>query len=309
MVRLKRLARLLLTDRAAARDDLRVAGRLLVLRWNNRVSSRPVTGSCELDVNLTSYGPRIAMVHLTLESIAAGAERPRRLILWLDDEAALADLPRPLRRLQRRGLEIRQCENYGPHKKQYPYARDLADGRTHLVTADDDMLYPRTWLAGLATAVRSAPDLVHGYRAYRVAVDGDRIAPYGSWQLASDDRASFANFCTGVSGVVYPPRVLEALRDRGEEFRDVAPTADDVWAHATAVSAGVRSRQVETRARHFLTIPRSQVVSLFRTNVVDGANDLQIARSYGPDDVARVVADARSLAADPAGTPSPGSSR
>ena len=50
--------------------------------------------------------------------------------------------PESLRRLERRGLEVRLTQNYGPHTKYYPSLADaIADGLP-LVTADDDILYP-----------------------------------------------------------------------------------------------------------------------------------------------------------------------
>ncbi len=106
-------------------------------------------------MSLTSYGPRIATVWKTIESIGAGSVKPRRIILWLDDPAALADPPASLRRLQTRGgLEIRGCPDYGPHKKYFPYVTSILPEhptRT-LVTADDDVYYPATWLEELLAA-------------------------------------------------------------------------------------------------------------------------------------------------------------
>ncbi|MBX9919057.1 MAG: hypothetical protein K2Y33_04375 [Mycolicibacterium frederiksbergense] len=51
-------------------------------------------------------------------------------------------------------------------------------------------------------------------------------------------------FATGVSGVAYPPRLLETLRARGDEFADICPFADDFWLHYAAVATGVPIRQV-----------------------------------------------------------------
>ncbi len=71
-------------------------------------------------VSLTSYGTRIGRVAYAIESIAAGTARPRRLVLWLDDPTRFAARPAALRRLERRGLEVRLTENLGPHTKYFP---------------------------------------------------------------------------------------------------------------------------------------------------------------------------------------------
>ena len=112
-------------------------------------------------VSLTSYGKRIRTVCLAIESIARGSMLPSRLILWIDDIAVFDNLPSGIRRLRQRGLEVRFCRNYGPHKKYYPYLASVETIEAPLVTADDDLLYPRYWLKELVEAFRQCPDVVN----------------------------------------------------------------------------------------------------------------------------------------------------
>ena len=86
-------------------------------------------------VSLTTYGKRVQAVYLAIESIARGSALPSRLILWIDDPALYANLPPTLLRLKRRGLEIRYCKNFGPHKKYYPYVESQRAFNAPLVTA------------------------------------------------------------------------------------------------------------------------------------------------------------------------------
>ena len=83
----------------------------LWLRAANRWRAGSVLGSAPVAVSLTSHGDRIDDVALTVESIASGSVRPGRLVLWLDDAARFASLPASLRRLVRRGLEVRLTED------------------------------------------------------------------------------------------------------------------------------------------------------------------------------------------------------
>ena len=154
----------------------------------------------------------------TIETIGAGSIKPRRVILWLDDAAALADPPPSLKRLQARGLEIRGCLDYGPHKKYFPYVNEILTEQPErtLVTADDDVAYPANWLKDLLNAHR--PNQVTAFRA-RIRGDG----PYSTWPLCDTTEPSEAVFATGTSGVAYPPAVLRTLRDRGDEFARVCP--------------------------------------------------------------------------------------
>lgn len=225
---------------AAVSEILRLR---LRLRRVNQSSNSPVVGDADANVSLTSYGKRIATVWKTIESISAGSVKPRRVILWLDDPAALADPPASLKHLQARGLEIRGCPDYGPHKKYFPYVTDILPEhptRT-LVTADDDVYYPATWLEELLAAHN--PDQVTAFRA-RKRNDG----PYGQWPLCTTTEASETVFATGTSGVAYPQPVLQMLRDRGDAFMDVCPRADDFWLHYATIASGLKVGQVRSIA-------------------------------------------------------------
>ncbi len=261
------------------------------LRFANRFSLARVTGSGP-DVSLTSYGERLSTVHLAIESIARGEVKPRALYLWIDDPERLATLPRSLRRLQRRGLTIGRSDPYGPHTKYYPYLLQVAEPAAPLVTADDDIVYPRSWLEGLAAAAAAAPDQVHCYRAHRIRIEDGRIAPYLSWHPCLDTVTTSLNFPTGVSGVIYPPSVLRQAKAEGTAFLERCPAADDVWLHHCAVAAGAPARQVTPVQQHFPMIEGSQVVTLMSNNTYSGGNDGQIRRTYTASDVAVLVAAA-----------------
>lgn len=275
-----RWGRLVALPRSAAERDVRalivrhVFGRSSVLGDGPRVS-------------LTSFGWRLDTVHLAIESIGRGAQRPRALTLWLE-EPPTGRVRRRLRRLQRRGLRIRLTEGYGPHTKYYPELLVAGGTDEALVTADDDMVYPVGWLRQLAAAAVAEPDLIHCHRAHRVLASGESIAPYTEWSPVTDRVPRLGNLATGVSGVIYPPRVLRALADRGTAFRADSPTADDIWIHSTAVRAGVRTRQVADVPQLFPAVPGTQVWGLYAHNVVGGANDVQIRASYPPEAVAAI---------------------
>ncbi|TLH65811.1 hypothetical protein C1S79_16710 [Mycolicibacterium phocaicum] len=227
--------------------ELGTLGPRLLVR--NRRSVDPIVGTGAANVSLTSYGKRISTVWQTIETIGAGTVKPHRLILWLDDRDAYLDPPATLKRLQARGLEIRHCRDYGPHKKYFPYLNEIlpAEPDCTLVTADDDVYYPPGWLAELLAAHR--PGEVTAFRA-RIRSDG----PYRTWPMCTTTEASESVFATGVSGVAYPPELLGALRDRGEAFAEVCPRADDYWLHYAAVSTGIPIRQVRDVAAYFWPI-------------------------------------------------------
>ncbi|MBG6214551.1 MAG: hypothetical protein LH475_09490 [Cryobacterium sp.] len=287
--KLDRLFADLRRDPAALAQRAGIRARLASLRLTNRLSRRAVTGSGAVVVNLTSFGHRIDLVFYALETIAAGRVRPRRLILWLDDTTTVTHPPATLRRLQRRGLEIRSCPDFGPHKKQYPYA--LTGPTLPLVAADDDVLYPRTWLAELLEAAARHPLDITGQRAHTITFDGDRVAPYSEWVAARGTAASFRTLCTGVSGIYYPLGLLDALRAEGDAFLRVAPRADDLWVYSVGVRHGIRARQVGESQAEYPAIPGSQRGTLYRLNVTEGGNDAQFAACVGALERQRVLRD------------------
>jgi hypothetical protein len=253
----------------------------------NRFSRRPVTSPTGTAVVTgTTHGPRIARAHIAIEAIGRGRELPQRLILWLDDDDALADLPKPLRRLQARGLEVLRSENYGVHTKYYPYVASLPRHDRPVVTYDDDIFYPKHWLQRISAIGREVPELIVTYRSHVIEFLGENMAPYQSWMPNESEEPSLLNFGTAVSGQLLPPVILNELLAEGERFREVSPTADDIWVHATAVRLGVAVRQVSIIPMLFPFVPETQEQGLFVQNVFGGRNDAQIAASYGAAEVA-----------------------
>lgn len=276
----------------------RVAERL---RRRMATASTSLTGDAPLVVSLTTYGRRADDVSLTIESIGAGRVRPRRLILWVDDEEIFQALQTRLASQIDRGLEIILTKNYGPHTKYFPALSSvLAVEDQVLVTADDDILYPVNWLERLVRAHAKDPQAVHCFRAHNVRVSGREILSYTTWQpvvRTPKTRNSPRTFATGVSGVIYPRTVLEALSRAGDDFTTKTPAADDVWLHMIAVQAGVRVHQIGLTPKHFPITPGSQESRLMDGNVGGDGNDRQIQATYTPIVVERVLADSYDVGA------------
>lgn len=251
------------------------------LELRNRLSRRRTTSPAGTAVvTVTTHGERLERAYLALESIARGAERPARMILWLDEPSRFAALPASLRRLQRRGLEIRLAPSYKVHTKYYPYVTGHPDDDAPLVTADDDILYPPDWLADLVAAHHAFPGDIIAYRAHRMGVEGGRITPYATWTPARGRSASAAFFGTSVSGQLFPHDLQTLLRERGDAFRDVSADSDDIWIHSVAVDSGLRVRLATGIAQMFPFVPNTQQAGLYLTNYWGGANDVQVAASY-----------------------------
>jgi hypothetical protein len=262
------------------------------LKAVNDRSRRSVLGDSEVIVSLTTFGSRLDSVAYTIEAIGAGTARPRRMVLWLDDPQAYTNRPPSLRRLEARGLDVRLTENLGPHTKYFPVLESAVTSGLPVVTADDDILYPRSWLSDLLSAASEHPTVISCYRASVVALTADRsgVASYSDWPRCTDTETSTARFATGVSGVYYPPTMLRELRRRGTAFVDTCLKADDIWLHWVALRAAIPVRQIAVKPRHFPLIPGTQDQTLMAGNVAQGRNDDYIAGLYDAEDIAHLAA-------------------
>lgn len=278
-----------LPRRAARRAYLQL--RVERLKAANRHGTFRITAPGGPVVSLTSFGKRIDSVYLAIESIARGSTLPSELILWLDDETRYNSLPSTLERLARRGLTIKLSKNYGPHTKYYPYISSQHEFSLPLVTADDDIIYPRDWLHNLTGAFERNPGVVSCYRARVIEFRAGRMGPYREWALCHSTLPSFRNLLLGVSGVIYPPAFIVALKTAGSAFEQCCPKADDLWLHANALRAGFKVQQVGSEPVHFPFVPGSQESALHFSNIVSG-NDSQVAETYTAEDLQRIVEDA-----------------
>jgi len=262
----------------------KATGRLVIsrLKWHAQTEQPITDAKSKIYVSLTSFGQRITKVHLAIESIARGTTLPGRIVLWLDDENTLVNLPKPLVALKNRGLEIRLCENLKSFKKFYPALRDGVPEDWMFVTIDDDVIYPRWLLTRLSNFVKTTPkSLVSTVCiAYTMTQDQKHLAPMKSWRWVTENRSNCSHFAIGVGGVVYPPTLRNELIVRETAFLQCTPNADDIWINFVAAELGIGVAQMSKRRYVFPSIPGTQSEALSHTNVDQGQNDIQITATF-----------------------------
>lgn len=238
---------------------------------------RPNPLSALLIVSLTSFPPRFATLHLTLESLLNQTTAPDRVVLWI----ARGDLPRLPRRvseLEHRGLDIRACDDAGSYKKLIFALNEWPDA--FIATADDDLFYPPDWLESMVTeAAQEDAGVILCHRAHRVTVEGvGRLAAYDRWELdVQDARARSPStdiVPTTGAGVLYPPNSLSAEVTDRRRIEELCPTADDLWFYWMARRAGSKVRKVGPRFP-MIEWPSARVSSLWDANR-EGGNDRQV---------------------------------
>lgn len=231
-------------------------------------------------VSLTSFPTRIKAVSQAIETILDQTWMPDRVTLWLADSQfprKEAELPRELLALRSRGLEIFWTKDIKSYKKLVPALKAFPN--EVIVTADDDLFYPRNWLEELARAYLKDPLSIQARRAHEISfLDENTLAPYASWEKDIGPRAhSFNNFLTGVGGVLFPPKALHSDVLDEANFTALCPRGDDIWFWAMAVRNGTKIN-VPVKSFPLRFVEGTQEVSLWRDNIGGGENDRALTR-------------------------------
>jgi hypothetical protein len=239
-------------------------------RWATKQAARRHTLPGRLIVSLTSYPLRFPTLHWTLKCLLSQSMAADEVILWIATEDK-ARLPGRILTLQDDGLTIRSCDDLGSYTKIVPALVQYPDA--YVVTADDDIYYGPTWLEQLVAHERDDGEILC-HRAHRIRIGSNGTPlPYQKWEYETRYKKPCSLiFPTGCGGVLYPPGTLHRDIVNSAVFREVCPTADDVWLYWMMRRNGVVARRVGSR--RLLPMWRgSQRVALWQTNVAARGND------------------------------------
>ncbi|MFK5985115.1 MAG: hypothetical protein QM479_06790 [Pseudomonadota bacterium] len=265
--------------------------KLLASRYylNNIFSKEAITdSSSNLLISLTSHDIRIKSVFYAIESMGLGLSKPNRIILWLSHND-LKKIPSSLQRLQKRGLEIKSCEDIKSYKKLIPLTtiQNELSGIDYIVTADDDIIFPKNWLNLFLANLNLNKKLILSQRARIIRFKNNQLDRYNNWPPISSQNniANCLIFPTGVAGVCYPVSFLSVLKKEGEIYKEIAPKQDDVWFWAVALYSNYMPKFIHNKNLDILKlVPGSQSISLWSQNqLIDNiseltANDLAIEK-------------------------------
>ncbi len=241
------------------------------------IDSKPII------VSITSYPARIHEAVLAIQTIYRQTMQPDKVILWLGEKKfpnKNKDLPEELLRLiTEKGLEIRWCEDLGPHTKYFYAFQEYPDAL--VITIDDDILYPPDRIENLYQCYLRFPNAVSAGRADFVPVsEFDEMPPVTTWPEEVDAwilQPSMQLYAMGVNGVLYPTVLfsqVSELLDK-ETIWCVCPYADDLWLKAMQAVAGIPVVVSEPDQPLPLSTVESQATALWHYNCVDGGNNVQ----------------------------------
>ncbi len=223
--------------------------------------------SQKLIVTLTSFPARIRYVHLCIKTLLNQTVKPDKVILWLAKEQFPdfeLNLPKTLLKMKKNGLDIKWTNDVKSYKKLIPalklYPNDI------LVTADDDVYYPRKWLKKLYCAWQKSQDSVHCLRAAKMHFKDNNLERSDTIVNNTYQYPSFLHQQTGVGGVLYPPGCLHDDVTNENIFMMIAPTNDDLWFWFMCILKFYKINVVNHNSFNLYYIKDSQVNSLTTIN-------------------------------------------
>ena len=231
-------------------------------------------------ISMTSIPVRIDKVWIVVESLLRQTYKPDQIILWLaKDEFKDCPLPSTLKAQQKRGLQIRYCENLKSYKKFYYAIKESPND--FIVTVDDDIIYAENLLETLVKTYRANPGCIVCTRSHFIKVSRDKLYPYNNWIMYEDrkfiDRTpSFHNFLTGGAGALFPAFLLDKNFLNKDVFLKLAPYADDVWLNFWAWVSDIKIVNTNGFLGYIIGIHSSSNNGLVRINVLYQKNDEQI---------------------------------
>ena len=226
-------------------------------------------------VSLTSFPERFIQLGPCLKSLVIQKCKPDRIIVYLGNDTKPEYITDEMHSFEKYGVEFRIDNklNLMPHKK-YIYAMQEFS-KSIIVTADDDVIYPRDWLKTLYSSYKKYPKAISARRVHLMKRNEWGLVPYDHWedQCRRIDKPSMSLIATGNSGVLYPPHCL------GNDAFDVAAIkqlclrADDIWLKCMEVKNKIPVVWVKNWEVALPDIASSPENMLSNENVFTGKND------------------------------------
>ena len=193
-----------------------------------------------IDVSLTSYDKRIFFAPVALMSFLKNHKiYVNKVFLAIDDVEKLSIWKVLfLKILRMKGLYIIRGPRVGPHAKYYHYIVNQNIERP-LIIIDDDCIYKGNELQLLAAELRKGVEIAC-MRALEVKFDGEEVASYASYELASTNTEAANLLPTNVGGTLLSVDFLKQIRQHFNQGYELYPTADDVFFYALAKKLNYR---------------------------------------------------------------------
>lgn len=237
-----------------------------------------------LIVSLTTIPSRIDHVYLVIETLLQQSVKPDYLILWLSETdfsyKSLKNLSQGTRKLikqKKRGLKIKFCKDIRSYTKilytlkYYPEAI--------VVSADDDLYYPKNWLKELYNSYDKNPDYIHCHAAFFIKkLSSNSLLPYTEWLKPHDkfQGPSKNIFPWTGQGCLFPPGSLNQEVFNENVFLTISRYHDDAWFKAMSILNDVLAKRVKPISKLLRHVRGTQSKTLCSINVEQSQFDPQV---------------------------------
>lgn len=235
----------------------------------------------QIILSMTSYPPRIANVHIALDSLFNQTRKADKIFLWLSKDEfpnGEEDLPKDLLAYVPAGLEIIWCDGNMKSHKKYLYAmRRFPEAL--IITVDDDLIYEDSMVDTLFKSYLRYPEAVSAVRTH-LMVENEMgcIEPYSEWKKEYSgilNRPSMQLFATSGAGTLFPPHVMDEEIFNEKAIRKCTIYADDLWLKIMQVLCGTPVVLAQ-KNKALKYVPDTQSNSLWQINCSKNGNDIQL---------------------------------
>ncbi|EPC4017868.1 hypothetical protein [Enterobacter kobei] len=240
-------------------------------------------GHADFVVSLTTYGWRYNFVFLTIESIFFQEIKPSVIYLWIHKDEHISPIAKWfLEKQVKRGLKVRYVERDIRSFKKLSYILSQTNcDFSFVVTADDDVFYPKYWLRNFVENPKvNSHILCNRGRVISFESNTEQLKPYKYWPLA-DITHNESNYIlpTGVSGICYPIKALDMRISDFDSIEKLCPYADDIWYKMITTANGYQSVILDNIIDHFPPLVTSLTKGLEKMNVNEDLNTRQFTNS------------------------------
>ena len=235
-----------------------------------------------LILSLTSFPARIDKVYLTIETLLRQELKPDYIYLWLSKKEfpnKRKDLPERLLEQEKRGLEIKFCEENLRSYKKLIYTLGK-NPNSNIITFDDDIIYPKNIVKMIYHEHKKFPKKIIATRCNKIIKDPfGNMKSYKEWKFNTKEIEGSDLFFVGAGGVLYPRNSLSNEVFNEKVFIEICPSGDDIWFWAMALLNKTKIRRIKKRFKLFAII-NSQRKSLSKVNLIQNKNDEQIKKVF-----------------------------
>lgn len=230
-------------------------------------------------LSLTTFKARINYVHLAIESLLRQKIKPDYIFLWLaKEEFPSMDIPKKLKKLEKRGLVIKFCaKNIKSYKKLIHTLKE--NPKANIITVDDDVFYPNWFIEDMIEENKRFPNDVLCYNACNIKIKDNKLESYNKWKYDRNTNKGMEVFPIGCSGIFYPSNSINK-EVFNNNYLKICPLADDVWFKAMTLLNNKKCKRIKENNLAFIPILNTQKFSLMKENALNKQNDVQIKKVF-----------------------------